>query len=63
MDPFILVAYASLTASRTLLQQLPASLNFPLDSVDLFCYYKQKKDFYELWQQHKLLKTIEMSEI
>ena len=24
--------------------------------------YKQKSDFYELWQQHKQMKTMEMSE-
>ena len=33
-----------------------------LDSLDLFCQYKEKKDFYELWQQHKQLKTMEMGE-
>ena len=38
MDPFVLVAYASLAASRTLLQQLLACLNFALDSEDLFCW-------------------------
>ena len=43
MDSFVLVAYASLTASRTLLQQLLACLNFTLDSEDLFCWYKRKK--------------------
>ena len=37
MDSFILVAYASLASSRTLLQQLLACLNFTLDSEDLFC--------------------------
>ena len=37
MDSFVLVAYASLAASRTLLQQLLACLNFTLDSDDLFC--------------------------
>ena len=47
MDSFVLVAYASLTASRTLLQQLLACLNFTLDSEDLFCWYKRKKWF--LW--------------
>ena len=36
MDSFVLVAYASLGASRTLLQQLLACLNFTLDSEDLF---------------------------
>ena len=43
----VLVAYASLAASRTLLQWLPACLNFTLDSEDLFCWYKRKKWF--LW--------------
>ena len=37
IDYFILLAYASLTASRTLLQRLLACLNFSLDSEDLFC--------------------------
>ena len=40
MDSLVLVAYASLAASRTLLQQLLACLNFTLDSEDLFCWYK-----------------------
>ena len=38
MDSFVLVAYASLAASRTLLQRLLACLNFSLDSEDLFCW-------------------------
>ena len=63
MDSFVLVAYASLAASRTLFQRLLACLNFTLDSEDLFCWCKGKIDFYELWQQHKLLKTMEMSEV
>ena len=63
MDSFVLVAYASLVASRTFLQQLLACLNFTLDSEDLFCWYKRKSDFYGLWQQHKLLKTMKMSEV
>ena len=37
MDLFFLVAYVSLAASRTVLQQLLACLNFTLDSEDLFC--------------------------
>ena len=37
MDSFVLVAYASLGVSRTLLQQLLACLNFTLDLEDLFC--------------------------
>ena len=40
MDSFVLVAYASLAASRTLLQRLLACLDFTLDSEDLFCWYK-----------------------
>ena len=47
MDSFVLVAYASLTALRTFLQQLLAYLSFTLDSQDLFCWYKWKKWF--LW--------------
>ena len=43
MDSFVLVACASLAASRTLLQQLLACLNFTLYSEDLFCWCKQKK--------------------
>ena len=45
MDSFVLVAYASLAASRTLLQRLLACLNFTLDLEDLFCWYKRKKWF------------------
>ena len=37
MESFVLIAYASLAASRTLLQRLLACMNFPLDSKDLFC--------------------------
>ena len=43
MDSFVLLAYASLAAQRTLLQRLLACLNFTLDSEDLFCWYKRKK--------------------
>ena len=39
MDSFVLVAYARLAASRTLLQRLLACLNFTFDSEDLFCWY------------------------
>ena len=60
MDSLVLVAHASLSASRTLLQQLLGCLNFTLDSKD--CTNK-KSDFYELWQHHKLLKTMEMSQV
>ena len=43
MDSFVLVAYASLAASRTFLQRLLACLNFTLDLEDLLCWYKRKK--------------------
>ena len=43
MDSFVLLAYASLAASRVLLQQLLASLNFTLDSEDLFAPLVQMK--------------------
>ena len=43
MDSFVLLAYANLAASRTLLQRLLACLNFTLDSDDLFYWYKRKK--------------------
>ena len=45
MDSFVLVAHASLAASRTFLQQLLACLKFTFDSQDLFYWYKQKKSF------------------
>ena len=60
MDSFILLAYSSLTASRTFLQ-LQACLNYTLESEDLSFWY-EKSNFYELWQQHKQLKTKKMSE-
>ena len=40
MDSFVLLAYASLAASRTFLQQLLACLNFSLESEDLSFWYK-----------------------
>ena len=43
MDSFVLLAYASLAASRTLLQRLLACLNFTLESEDLSFWYKRKK--------------------
>ena len=43
IDPFVLLAYASLTASRTLLQRLLACLNFTLEAEDLSFWYKPKK--------------------
>ena len=47
MDSFVLLAYASLAAWRTLLQWLLACLNFTLKSEDLSFKYKQEKWF--LW--------------
>ena len=41
----VLLAYASLVTSGTLLQRLLPYLNFILDSEDLFCWYKRKKSF------------------
>ena len=38
MDSFVLVAHASLAASRTLMQQLLACLNYTFDSEGLFCW-------------------------
>ena len=46
IDSFLL-EYASLTASRTVLQWLLGYLNFTLDSKKLFCGYKRKTLF--LW--------------
>ena len=63
MDSFVLLSYAGLAASRTLLQQLLACLKFNLDSEYLLCWYKQNKnDFYKIWQQHKQLNPMEVSE-
>ena len=62
MESFVFLAYTSLTASRTLLQQLLACLNFTFESEDYPFGTNKKSDFYELWQQHKQLKTMEMSE-
>ena len=62
MDSFVVLAYASPAASRTLLQRLLACLNLTLESEDLSFWHKHKSDFYELWQEHKQLKTMEMSE-
>ena len=46
----VLLAYACSAPSRTLLQRLLTCVNFNLYSKDLFCWYKQKSDFYALWQ-------------
>ena len=49
MDSFVLLAYTSLTASRTLLQQLLACLNFTFETEDYPFGTNKKSDFYELW--------------
>ena len=41
IDSFVLLGYASLAASRTII----VCLNFTVDSEDLFCRYKWKSDF------------------
>ena len=43
IDSFVLLAYASLAASRTLLQRLLACLNVTLESEDFSLWYKRKK--------------------
>ena len=47
MDSFVLLASASLAASRTLLRRLLDCLNFTLESGDFSLWYKRKKWF--LW--------------
>ena len=60
MNSFVLLAYASLAASRTFLQWLLACLNFSLDSEDLFSWYKQKKWF--IWTM-VAAKTVEIGKL
>ena len=43
MDSFVLLIYASLAASKTLLQRLLACLNLTLESEDFSLWYKRKK--------------------
>ena len=45
MDSFVLLAYANLEASRTLLQRLLVCLNFNLESEDFSFWYRRKKSF------------------
>ena len=47
MNSFVLLAYASLAASRTLLQRLIACLNFTLESEDFYFLFgtSEKHDF------------------
>ena len=62
MDSLVLLACASLAALRTLLQRLLACLKFTLEPEIYPFGANVKSDFYEPWQQHKQLKTMEMSE-
>ena len=62
MKYLVLLPYATLVASKTLLQKLLACLNFTLEPEGLSFWYKGKSDFNERWQQHKQLKMMEMSE-
>ena len=48
MDSFVLLVYASLAGSRTLLQQLLACLNCTFKSEDFSFGTNEKSDFYEL---------------
>ena len=43
IDSFVLLAYASLANSRTLLQRLLVCLNVALESEDLSFWYERKK--------------------
>ena len=65
VDSFVLLAYANLASSRTLLPQLLVRLNFTLEAEDLsfhLSFTNEESDFYELWQQHRKFKTIEMND-
>ena len=62
MDLFVLLAYASLAASRTLFQQLLVCLNFTLDSYLLY-RYKWKVISMNYGSSTGGLKNMKMSEI
>ena len=62
IDSFVLLTYAGLAGSRTLLQRLLACLNFIFIQKIYSVGTNEKSDFYELWQQQKQLKTMEMNE-
>ena len=63
IDPFVFLPYASLAASRTLFVMITglSVLYFRFRIIVLLVQTK-KGDFCELWQQHRQLKTMEMSE-
>ena len=62
MDSFFKFSYPSLEASRTFFRRILAYMNFTLDSKDISVGKNKKSDFYELWQQHRQLRRMEMSE-
>ena len=62
LDSFVLLAYVSLAASGILLQRLLACLNFP-SAQKTHSNTNEKSDFHKLLQEHKQLKTMEMSEV
>ena len=63
MDVFVLVTYASLADSRIVLQMITSLPELYFRFRRCILLVQAKNDFYELWQQHKLLKTMEMSEV
>ena len=64
MDSFVLLAYGSLEASTTLLQQILACLNLTLRIQKIYSSGTNlKSDSYELWQQQKQLKTMGMCQV
>ena len=60
MGSFVLLAYASLLASRTFLQGLLASLNLLHVQKIYSVSTNEKSNFYQLRQQDKQLKTMEV---
>ena len=64
INSFVLLAYASLAASRTLFATITSlyKLYFKIQKI-FFVSTNEKSDFYELWQQHMLLKTMEVNEV
>ena len=63
IDSFVLLVYASLAASRTLFATITSLYKLYFKIQIFFVSTNEKSDFYELWQQHKLLKIMEVSEV
>ena len=63
MDSFVLVAYANLENFKnpfaTIIYMSELYFRFRRFIVGT----NEKRDFYELWQHHKMLNTMEMSEV